>query len=285
MLSVFKSVVNSETWVVYRSVVAVFLSGVGASVSGLAAGLPLLVSPSCALRDNPPSPSFPALFPPSLLPPSPSRSPRARCLTWTRSLFSPSLKMCLSEIPSERKYSLLKFAAGTSQADAHSCWQQSGLWISKLIWFVSTLSSTGDGHFYIGTINKQTLKHIMPLKTCIQCIRFSLPLKLWLSVCVLVWLLWMAGDPLFWGSLSLYSAVIDTWEHSLLMRHNANQWYYLSRIICFQLRHITHGVISTLFISDFQHIVRKHSSERHKSAQITLNLFLSVLVLLKDFLK
>lgn len=93
--------------------------------------------------------------------------------------------------------------------------------------------------------------------------------------------------PLLCGSLSLHSLqpVIDTWEHSLLMRHNANQWYYLSRIICFQLQHITHTVISTLFISDFQNTVRKHSSERHKSAQITLNLFLSVLVLLKDFLK
>lgn len=77
----------------------------------------------------------------------------------------------------------------------------------------------------------------------------------------------------------------DTWEHSLLMRHNANQCCYLSQIICFQLQHIRHSVISALFMSDFQHIVRKHSAEGHKSAQITLNLFLSVLVLLKDFLK
>lgn len=85
-------------------------------------------------------------------------------------------------------------------------------------------------------------------------------------------------------SSQVQQALTDTREHSLLMRHKANQWCYLSPIICFQLRHITSSVISALFMSDF-HTVRKHGTERHKSAQITLNLFLSVLVLLKDFLK
>lgn len=94
-----------------------------------------------------------------------------------------------------------------------------------------------------------------------------------------------SGAPAGDGLVHVWLSVIDTGDHSLLMRHNANQCCYLSLVICFQLRHITRTVISALFMSDFQHAVRKHGTKRHKSAQITLNLFLSVLVLLKDFLK
>lgn len=94
-----------------------------------------------------------------------------------------------------------------------------------------------------------------------------------------------SGAPAGDGLAHVWLRVIDTGKHSLLMRHDANQWCYLSLIICFQLRHITRSVISALFMSDFQRAVRKRGRKRHKSAQITLNLFLSVLVLLKDFLK
>lgn len=129
----------------------------------------------------------------------------------------------------------------------------------------------------------QCFKPVKPVKSftflCTVCVLVSVLCNCEWQVMELSSSLWLAGP------VPSPAGVTDTWEHSLLMRHNANQWYYLSQIICFQLQHITHRVISTLFISDFQHIVRKHSSEHHKSAQITLNLFLSVLVLLKDFLK
>lgn len=94
-----------------------------------------------------------------------------------------------------------------------------------------------------------------------------------------------SGAPAADGLVRVRLSVIDTGEHSLLMRPNAKQWRYLSLIICFQLRHITRSLISALFTSDLQPAVRKLGTRRHKSAQITLNLFLSVLVLLKDFLK
>jgi len=61
----------------------------------------------------------------------------------------------------------------------------------------------------------------------------------------------MSLNLLLCGTLNLYSppaCVTDTWEYSLLMRHNANQWRYLSQIICFQVQHITQCNICIIHI-------------------------------------